>query len=91
MYCKSKIIYFLNYMHCLFILFVDREMNGIEAYFCHHLSANYVYLSDLNVGLVNYIYIYVDVSDPYNIITSSSQISNFYIVLMALTAIYLSV
>ena len=49
-------------MHCQFILFVDREMNGIEAYFCHHLSDNYVHSSDLYGVCWD---LYVDLSDLY--------------------------
>ena len=62
------------------------------AYFCHHLSDNYVDLSDLYVDLSA---IYVDLSDHYvdmaeNIIKIHRLISCLYSVLILLTASYLS-
>ena len=69
------------------------------AYFCHHLSDSDVDLSDLYVDLL---VIYVDLSDHYVDLSGikmssqlhvhcSSEISYFYIVLISLTAINLSV
>ena len=64
------------------------------AYFCHPMSDNYVDLSDLYVDLS---VIYVDLSDHY--VELSEKISSqlvakkifFYIVLMPVTANFLSV
>ena len=53
--CPSVDIQLIN----IFLLMYADDMAFMVAYFCHHLSDNYVYLSDLYIDLSD---LYVDLS-----------------------------
>ena len=62
------------------------------AYFCHHLSDNYVDLSDLYVDMsVIYVDLFIMLTFQKKIIKTSSLISCFYSMLLPLIAIYFSI